>query len=351
MRFQLIGAATIVVAAGMALADGGPAHQAWQTRPVKMGTSGGEANDASSAYCCGGTLGALVMRDGVLCILSCNHVLARSGSAITGDDTVQPGLIDSQCLASAANAVGDFAGNLVPLGTANVDTALSVARAGMVDTSGAILDIGPPCTSPQTPVLNMQVMKSGRTTGLTTGRITSVHTSVSIQYQRGCNAGRKFTVSYTNQIVTTNMSSAGDSGSLLVSNDGTPNPVGLLFAGSSSATVYNPIQDVVNAYTSGGHTFSFVGNTCATNIAEPLVVGPGPDSIAAALKVKVEHEHDLMKTPGVCGVGVGCLENDDTKSAIVIFREKPANGRDDDMPKDYDGVPVRIIYTEPFAAQ
>jgi hypothetical protein len=339
-----------------ALADDGPAHQVRQTPPIKLGTSGGETDDASRLYCCGGTLGAAVLYDGRLAILSNNHILARSGSAPSGDDTIQPGLIDVGCRATGSNVVADFAGNLVPLGTANVDTAISFARAGMVDTTGYILDVGVPCANTQAPALNMQVMKSGRTTGITTGRITSLNTSVSVQYQRGCNQGQRFTVSYSNQVVTTNMSSGGDSGSLLLSNDGTPNPVGLLYAGSSSATIYNPIQDVVNAYTSGGHSFSFVGNTCGGFVQDPVEPAPPEADFQKALDVKVEHEHDLMKTPGIWGVGVGFSETDVTQAVIVVYVEKPdptAPGQQQrpNLPKDYDGVKVRVIETDPFVAQ
>src|SRR5262249_55821023 len=70
-------------------ADNGPNHKVKQAPPVKMGTSGGSANDISTFYCCGGTLGSLILRDGQLCILSNNHVLARSGSAVAGEDTIQ----------------------------------------------------------------------------------------------------------------------------------------------------------------------------------------------------------------------------------------------------------------------
>ncbi|MEO6710498.1 MAG: hypothetical protein ABIP42_13035, partial [Planctomycetota bacterium] len=85
---------TAFVSLSAAYVDGGAQHRTQQTPPVKMGTSGGSANDASHLYCCGGTLGSLVRRDGVLCILSNNHILARSGSAVAGEDTIQPGLID-----------------------------------------------------------------------------------------------------------------------------------------------------------------------------------------------------------------------------------------------------------------
>src|SRR5215470_13906288 len=95
----------------------GAQHTGKQTPPVKMGTSGGSANDISRFFCCGGTLGSLVTRDGVLCILSNNHILARSGSASSGEDTIQPGLVDTACRTTSVNIVADFIGNRVPLGS------------------------------------------------------------------------------------------------------------------------------------------------------------------------------------------------------------------------------------------
>src|SRR5688572_17019694 len=283
-----------------ASADGGAQHRVKQNPPVKMGTSGGSLNDRSSAFCCGGTLGALVVRDGVLHILSNNHILARSGSASAGEDTIQPGLIDVGCNGATSNVVGDFAGNLVPLGSANVDAALSIAR-GNVDASGNVLDIGVPRSSPQNGTVGLAVMKSGRTTGFTTGTITATNATVSVQYQRGCNQGKKFTVTFTNQLVTGAMSAGGDSGSVLFSNDGSPNPVGLLYAGSSSSTIYNPVQHVINAFSAGGHSFSFVGSAGleADGLLQKKPITPSGEDLELALQAKVENEGELLRTPGV----------------------------------------------------
>ena len=330
--------------------DGGPQHRVKQTPPVKMGTSGGSANDRSGAFCCGGTLGCLVVRDGVLSILSNNHVLARSGTATTGEDTVQPGLLDTNCSATNSNIVGDFAGNLVPLGSANVDAALATARAN-VDATGAILDVGVPCTSVQAPTIGLSVMKSGRTTGFTTGNITSINTSVNIQYQRGCGSGRKFTVGFTNQIVTGPMSAGGDSGSVLFSNDGSANPVGLLFAGSASVTVYNRAQDVVNAFTAGGHTFSFVGVSCAEVDRGNLDESPSEREIAAAMRVQVENEYDLFRNPNVLGVGIGAAEDNPLEAVIVVYVESTRENPHQALPNEIDGVRVRTILTDRIVAQ
>ena len=315
-----------------------------------MGTSGGSANDHSNAFCCGGTLGSAVLRDGVLCILSNNHVLARSGLATVGEDTIQPGLVDSGCSATNDNIVGDFLGDVVPLGTANVDVGLSTARSGMVDTSGAILDIGVPCASVQNAVIGFPVMKSGRTTGLTTGTVTSTNTTVQVQYQRGCGQGKHFTITYTNQIVTGNMSAAGDSGSLLLSNDGSPNPVGLLYAGSSSATIYNKADDVVSALNAGGHTFAFVGNNC---LGADVDFGPTPSAreIEVAQRVKVENESDLFAIPGVRAVGIGAAEDNPIEAVIVVYLEPTHDHGWQNVPLQIDGVRVRVILTDRIVAQ
>jgi hypothetical protein len=336
--------------ASVAYADGGAQHQVKQSPPVKMGTSGGSANDRSNAFCCGGTLGALVRRDGVLNILSNNHVLARSGSATAGEDTVQPGLIDSNCSAATSNIVGDFAGDIVPLGSANVDVALAIAR-GNVDATGAILDIGVPCSTVQAPSIGMPVMKSGRTTGFTTGTITSINTSVTIAYRKRCNGGQQFNVTFTNQIVTGAMSAGGDSGSVLFSNDGTPNPVGLLFAGSSSTTIYNPAQHVVNAFTAGGHTFSFVGNNCGPLMGDQPVEGPSEEEIQAALAVKVQNESRLFENPGVLGVGIGAAEDNPIEAVIVIYVHAPPGRVIANLPTEIDGIRVRVIHTDQIVAQ
>ena len=334
----------------LAYADGGAQHQVQQTPPVKMGTSGGSASDRSGPYCCGGTLGSLVRRDGVLSILSNNHILARSGSATTGEDTVQPGLIDTNCSATNSNIVGDFAGNLVPLGSANVDAAISTARA-TVDASGAILDIGVPCATLQNAAIGMAVMKSGRTTGFTTGTITSINTSVSIQYAKKCNGGQHFTVSYTNQIVTGAMSAGGDSGSLLVSNDGTPNPVGLLYAGSASTTIYNPIQSVVNAFTAGGHTFTFVGNNCGPMAEQDPAPAPSEEEIQAAMVAQVQHEAELFANQGVLGVGIGQAEDNPIEAVIVLYVDPPPGHAMRTIPDQIDGFRVRVILTDKIVAQ
>src|SRR5215469_14207820 len=59
-------------------------NQSAQNLPIILGTSGGNADDKSGQFCCSGTLGALVIRNGINYILSNNHVLARSDQAAAG---------------------------------------------------------------------------------------------------------------------------------------------------------------------------------------------------------------------------------------------------------------------------
>lgn len=80
------------------------------------------------------------------------------------------------------------------------------------------------------------VQKTGRTTNYTTGRITAINATINVNYGGG-NVAR-----FKDQIVTTNMSAGGDSGSLVTTSDDVA--VGLLFAGSASAMIANQIENV-----------------------------------------------------------------------------------------------------------
>lgn len=96
---------------------------------------------------------------------------------------------------------------------------------------------------PKAPTLGMRVRKFGRTTEYTEGNITLLNATVNINYStiRGPRTAR-----FVGQVITESMSQGGDSGSLIV--DITENKaVGLLFAGSNLATIFTPIQVVLDA--------------------------------------------------------------------------------------------------------
>lgn len=353
------------------LADGGANHR---VRNQRFGVSGGNVNDRSRSFCCSGTLGALIT-DGIQSyILSNNHVLARSGQATVGDDVSQPGLIDANC--QIRTIVGDFAG-AAPLGSSNVDAAVATLRAGQMDSSGFIEDIGVPSSVIVPPTVGLGVAKSGRTTGFTTGSISSISTSVNVQYQAGCGGGKKFTVSYTNQIIinSSTFSAGGDSGSLIVTNNSSRNPVGLLYAGSSSSTIANPIGEVlVKLGLAMGRTFTFGvagggGGSSATggiggggghgrgqDGTQPFIPGLNREmpilptqSSDRALAVLESHRANLMFQQGVMGVGIGASGRADGEAAIVIYVNKDASVKPV-LPDSIEGIPVTVIQTDEFVA-
>src|SRR5437870_6478092 len=245
-----------------------------QGRTQFFGSSGGNVNDIGKSFCCSGTLGSLVKdSSGVPYILSNNHILADTDQATPGENISQPGLVDNNC--QPATTVAHF--TVAPhLGT-NVDAAIAQLVTGTMDSGGSILDIGQPSTSTAAASVNQSVAKSGRTTGLTCGSVQSVSTSVKVQYQKGCNQGKKFTITYTNQVVVggSGFSAGGDSGSLIVTQTAA-HPTALLFAGSSTTTIGNPIGQVLSQVgTSLGKSVSFVGSTSGTNVTCPA---PGPST-------------------------------------------------------------------------
>jgi len=304
--------------------------------------------------CCSGTLGSLVKdASGVQYILSNNHVLADTDQAAPGENISQPGLVDNNC--RPATTVAHF--TVAPhLGT-NVDAALAKLVAGTMNAGGSILGIGAPNSTPVSAKINMGVAKSGRTTGLTCASVQSVNTSVKVQYQKGCNQGLKFTISYTNQVAvaSSSFSAAGDSGSLIISRSAA-HPTALLFAGSSNITIGNPIGQVLSHVSSSlGKQVSFVGSpTRTTNVSCPATAGvvpaiqstPSRVEMDRANAVKQAHESDLMADPAVMAVGIGADERN--LAVITVYVE---TGRmHGAIPVEIEGVPTHIINTDRIRA-
>jgi hypothetical protein len=239
---------------------GGGGYTALQNPPISLGTSGGPAGDLANGYCCGGTLGSLVTKGGKFYILSNSHVFAgdvvnggNGAVSSIGDDITQPGLIDVNCNPGNANTVADLSSLSTlypPNSTPNIDAAIAEIRAGQVRTDGNILGIGTISASTVAAALNQGVKKSGRTTGTTRSKVSALNATINVGYSTEC-AGSSFTKQFTGQIVCSNSGSkflnSGDSGSLMVE-DVTSNPraVGLLYAGSSTSAIANPINAVLS---------------------------------------------------------------------------------------------------------
>jgi hypothetical protein len=267
---QIEGVAVKVVLTDRIVAMGKPpsgtSHTAKQTPPIQLGTSGGWRYDLANGYCCGGTLGSLIQVGSQKRILSNYHVFeadivsgGNSRVAATGDYIIQPGLIDVSCNAANAQNVATLV-KTSSLPGSNVDCSSAAIISGMVNETGAILEIGTLSASTVAAYVNQLVKKSGRTTGLTRSTVSGLNASISVTYENECAGGTAFTKTFTGQILVTNKRSkflaGGDSGSLMVE-DITTNPraIGLLFAGSTTIAVANPIDQVL----------SFLGATMVGN--------------------------------------------------------------------------------------
>jgi hypothetical protein len=176
-------------------------------------------------------------------ILSNNHVLANTNAGQIGDPILQPGPYDGGTdpidrIATLARWVPITLEPPTPRARHRnlVDAALAQGQfhdldreiywIGYVQGWRRKADIG----------VGTIVQKTGRTTSYTTGRITAINATVDVGYGGG-RVARFF-----DQIVTTNISAGGDSGSLVLTLDNVA--VGLLFAGSSVATIVNQIENV-----------------------------------------------------------------------------------------------------------
>lgn len=227
-----------------------------------------------------GTFGAVV-RDAATnerLILSNNHVLANSNNANKGDAIIQPGAADggrtpqdriadlerfvaikfkgaggggddeSDCpiarfFSSLLNVFASAGGSSTRLKPVKIEA----DESNLVDAAVAkpindeiisddTMEIGV-VSGTVAAEIGMKVKKSGRTTGFTEGEINTLDATISVGY------GTKTAV-FENQILTGDMSDPGDSGSLIV--DENNRAVGLLFAGSTTVTVINPIDAVLS---------------------------------------------------------------------------------------------------------
>ncbi|HXR33003.1 MAG TPA: hypothetical protein VN830_04820 [Verrucomicrobiae bacterium] len=353
-------------------------QQQTQTEPIELGTSGGISNDANGNYCCSGTLGALVTRSGTQYILSNNHVMANSagnaGSADVGVAITQPGLIEVNCVSSSTHTVANLS-EYFPLETGpipKIDAALAAVTNGAVDNSGNILLLGSTLTNgvpvpgaPKSGIgltpaqaivapYNGAVAKSGRTTGLTCSTILGTNVASSVDYYAHCgDTNASFTVNYTDLVAVNggDFSDTGDSGSLIVTQS-TAEAVALLFAGSDTDTVGNPITDVLPDFPGagnatptivGGATHQVIGCTVPALKAVTTVpqVQAVAESIQQASAVRDLHAPQLLSIPAIKAVAVGESYDQPGKASILLFvgsGESLAG-----IPRTIDGVRTRLI--------
>jgi hypothetical protein len=214
-------------------------------RPVPIGVSSGHGQVTA------GTLGARVTGSGQTFALSNNHVYAANNVGKQGDNLLQPGVVDG------GRDPDDIIGTLhdyEPIHFCRalicepnrIDAAIALTTAEDVSSETPEGGYGAPRSGPVDAKLGQSVQKYGRTTGYTVGQISGINATIDVGYATG-------TARFTDQIVITGngFSAGGDSGSLIVTKGtllGDRRPVGLLFAGTGTTTLANPIGLVLDRF-------------------------------------------------------------------------------------------------------
>jgi len=314
-----------------------------------------------------GTLGCVVRdrKTGVRMILSNNHVLADRNDGKPGDPILQPGPADggsplrdtiallerfekirynqepaackiARAYACFGNRLARWSGShhqvqvfqAFPGATNQIDAALArpILDRDVLDEN---LEIG--AINGQTEAtLGLEVCKSGRTTAFTKGTINVLDATVTVNY------GDERSATFDHQIVSTPMSEGGDSGSLLVACE-SKKAVGLLFAGSSRATLFNPIQAVLKAL-----KIDLPGSGAKSVMDQR-------SAVEKAQAVKEAYTDFLMSKPNVVGVGLGLHKAEGQRTGqiglVVMVSRKVAKEmqRPEEMiPEQIDGVPVEV---------
>ncbi|EJL81750.1 hypothetical protein PMI16_04605 [Herbaspirillum sp. CF444] len=225
-------------------------------RPVTCGVSIAPGTKAYS-----GTLGCQVMVNNVKYMLSNNHVLADCNSVAPGTVITQPSIEDhGNDPADVIGALSYFVPLAAPGGTSPVDAAIAAFDDTKNDPrmergENKVEKMVAPVTAPY---VGMEVQKSGRTTGVTKGKVTAIALTIATDY-----AGYGVvTIQNTFSVkhVSGYFSLPGDSGSVITTASQN-NPVGLLFAGDqgTKTTYANTMQAVLKQLTDlTGHEASIV---------------------------------------------------------------------------------------------
>jgi hypothetical protein len=223
--------------------------------------------------------------------------------------------------------------------------------------TGSNPDPGPPHTGNGiAATVGEAVAKSGRSSGLTCSTVAAIEISAMVSYQKGCNTGSTFSVTYTGQVSVSGgtFSAAGDSGSLIV-DENTADPVALLYAGSDSDTVGNPVADVLSALQdSQGNRPAFVGSASTHKVigctlaagavktaqAQANIAIP-PAQLTQAQRALDLHAPELLSNPYIQAIGVGASIDHPGGAAVVLVvnpGQIPTT-----LPAELEGVATRIV--------
>jgi len=331
-------------------------HQDYYPRPIPMGVS--ISTTPTLPYISAGTAGMRVYalaNPNIKLILSNNHVLGSTGPSLCPDTAdvwpppltlvVQPGTLDIGT--DPGNDPFYVTGGVVKtipikfglLKTNLVDAAVALTTPDLASTD--ILGIGQPTPELATASVGMNIVKSGRTTGVTTGTVTAVNATVLVNYGVGCG-----TAVFTNQIMTSaDLGDSGDSGSVVLESS-TLRPVGLYFAGSALQGIMNPILQV---YKSLG---VFVDSDTAPPALTLQQFSASTQSIAVDPRMKqlraIQARNQMKYLGHIAGVtGMG-ISRDGQTDAFVIFAKQRTAQLLKLLPKSIEGVPVRVVESGEF---
>jgi hypothetical protein len=343
---------------------------------MQFGVTGGNEQDVSPNLCCVGTLGSLWNFNGAQYILSNSHVLARSGQGLAGEAINQPGA--SACFAApntVANLQFQSALQSTPtsngIAESNVDAALAQIVPGTVDLSGAILDLGvpgpssiasaPPSATLDTAQLGMSVAKTGRTTGLTCSNISSINGTMSVDFASFCGGPTLFTSKFVGQVVINDptFGQPGDAGALVVTTQAA-RPVAMIFAGDGANVVANPIQDVINEFSSHARppiVLNVVGGADHLVSCQPMASVPDETQVptlaaAAAIALSLQERQrveavrqtngsQLMSDSAITSLELAASADSPKEGALAVH---VSGALKSPIPATINGVRTRVVF-------
>lgn len=328
--------------------------------PTPMGVSIGNTPAAPSTCkttpCANGTAGLLVYSTSDPSqefILSSNHVLSAvgpkfcPGSAAPGTWTLQPGTGDL-----GTNPGNDEFYHVASFTSGITNSDIDAGLSQLVDSIATIatteiFGIGEPNPHVGVAYPGEPVTKSGEHTGVTTGTVDAVNSTFPLIIPK-C----RFVDVFNNQITIISTSSGpfsgpGDSGSAVL-DAATLTPVGLLVGRNpfGNKTVANPINKIyveLGVFPEGP-----AGTAPKTQREVEAEVQASNASVDPRLvrleEIQTRHENEVLRIPGVQGIGIGLDEKgQDLVFHVYVIERTPALTAV--VPQEIEEVPVRLVET------
>jgi hypothetical protein len=351
------GALFSVVLAVIAKATFAPALVAYaasplqRLRPVELGSS---ASPLGVDYAT--TLGFLLRSGRKTFILGSWIGLTDSGSLPPGTLVLQPAEVDG---GRPSDAVAHLFSRELPTRT---DGALLEVVQDLFHRDGSILGIGVPALPPIEPSFGLPVAKSGRTTGVTCGVVSTVNVTVLVR-----SASREIQL-FDNVFVVEadrgRFAEAGDNGAPVVAAR-TGQPVGIVLAslegasGTHSVLVTNLSAALSSVSNLVGAPLSLVGGggvspaSCwGENDERPSVAqipAEAAEKLAADRSQMVATSLANCPGCGVEGVGIGIADEHETFGLVVYVSDPETLRR---LPAaSPNGFPVRGVLIDPLVAR